>query len=148
MNYIKIDKHYAEQIEGIRKIAEAFLPTGAKLKVLNKCDKLTLLARKTAAQLERGQRRTASYDARTQADIAAQMRAKKAVFAAMMGGERVDLTRSQEFHLSQMHTAIAQIRHDIAKKGLPYILCDEWVRPGDVRPYKRYWLEEKKEASL
>ncbi len=143
MNTIKIDKRFEEELAGIRKAAEA-LPPGKKNAVLNKCAKLSLYAQKAQRQLEAPHYRRALYDARTQDDIAAQMRAKKAVFQAMMQGRHVDLTMAEEFQLSQMHTAIHQIRRDIEKKNLPVELCDEWVRPGEgARPYKSYWLIEK-----
>ena len=61
-----------------------------------------------------------------------------------MAGRRVDLTMAAEFQVSQMHTAIAQIRRDISSKHLDLILCDEWLRPDDGRrPYKQYWLVQK-----
>lgn len=143
MNTLKIDKRFEEELAGIRKAAEA-LPPGKKNAVLNKCAKLSLYAQKAQRQLEAPHYRRANYDARTQEDMAAQARAKKAVFQAMVGGRHVDLTMADEFQVSQMHTAISQIRKDIYKKNLPYYLCDEWVRPGEgARPYKRYWLEDK-----
>lgn len=52
-----------------------------------------------------------------------------------------------EFQVSQMHTAIAQIRRDIYHKHPDLILCDEWLRPDDGRrPYKQYWLVQKEGA--
>ena len=143
MNTIKIDKRYEEELAGIRKIAEKYLPLGARNAVLNKCSKLSLYSKKAAAQLQRGHYRTAAYDARTNEDIAAQARCKKAVFEAMLAGRHVDLRNAQEFHVSQMHTAIAQIRRDIDRKHPDLVLCDEWVRLEGTRPFKSYWLVEK-----
>ena len=148
MNPINIEKHTAELVEGIRKITmkASGLKMGERNAILNKLDKLNVKARKANAQLQRGHYRTAAYDARTQEDMAAQARAKKAVFQAMMEGRRVDLTMAERFQVSQMHTAISQIRKDITKKNLPVILCDEWFRPGDgQRPFKKYWLIQKEE---
>lgn len=146
MNTIKIDKRTQEEIDGILRVVKksVTMKTGEKNAILNKCQKIARYSRKAMAQLSRGHYRRALYDARTQDDIAAQMRAKKAVFQAMMQGRHVDLTMAEEFQLSQMHTAIHQIRRDIEKKSLPVELCDEWVRPGEgARPYKSYWLIEK-----
>ena len=149
MNVIKIDKRYEEELAGIRRIATAHLPQGEANKVLNKCAKLASYAKKAAAQLERGHYRTAAYDARTNEDIAAQARCKQAVFEAMLAGRHVDLRNASEFHVSQMHTAIAQIRRDIDRKnkypGL--LLCDEWVRPQGTRPFKSYWIDKKEGGS-
>ena len=65
-----------------------------------------------------------------------------------MAGRRVDFTMAEQFQLSQMHTAIAQIRKDIDRKYPDLQLCDEWVRPGDgVRPYKQYWIVKKEEKA-
>ena len=147
MNTIKIDKRYEEELAGIRKIAEKFLPLGARNAVMNKCSKLSRYAQKAAAQLERGHYRTAAYDARTNEDIAAQARCKKAVFEAMLAGRHVDLRNAAEFHVSQMHTAIAQIRRDIDRKHPDLLLCDEWVRLEGTRPFKSYWIIEKEVQS-
>jgi len=147
MQPIKIDKHTAKLVDDIRRLVNsANVMPGIRNAILSKCDKLNVTARKAAAQLQRGHYRTAAYDARTNDDIAAQMRAKKAVFAAMLEGAHVDLTMADRFQLSQMHTAIHQIRQDIRRKNLPVQLCDEWFRPGDgQRPYKKYWLIQKEE---
>lgn len=147
MQPIKIDKHTAKLVDDIRRMVNAAdLKPGVRNAILSKCDKINVTARKAAAQLQRGHYRTAAYDARTNDDIAAQMRAKKAVFAAMMEGAHVDLTMADRFQVSQMHTAIAQIRRDIYRKNLPVQLCDEWYRPTDGnRPYKKYWLVQKEE---
>ena len=147
MNTLKIEKRFEEELAGIRKAAED-LPQGKRNAVLNKCAKLSLYAKKAQSQLNTPHYRRACYDARTQEDMAAQARAKKAIFQAMLGGRRVDLTMASEFQISQVHTAIHQIRRDIDKKNLPYFLCDEWVRPGEgARPYKRYWIEDKPQES-
>lgn len=151
MNPINIEKHTAELVDGIRKtvMKAAGLKMGERNSILNKLDKLNVKARKANAQLQRGHYRTAAYDARTQEDMAAQARAKKAVFQAMMEGRRVDLTMADRFKVSQMHTAISQIRKDITRKNLPVILCDEWFRPSDGnRPYKQYWLIQKEQDGI
>ena len=158
MNPINIEKHTAELVEGIRNITmkASGLKMGERNAILNKLDKLNVKARKANAQLrkanaqlQRGHYRTAAYDARTQEDMAAQARAKKAVFQAMMEGRRVDLTMADRFKVSQMHTAISQIRKDITRKNLPVILCDEWVRPSDGnRPYKQYWFIQKEQDGI
>lgn len=146
MQTIKIDKRLAEQTDSIRRriTRSKTMTDGEKCALLNSLNKIDGWGRKACAQLERGKRQHADYDARTQEDFAAQDKAKKAVFAAMMQGRKVDLRNAAEFQLSQMHTAIHQIRRDIERKALPVILCDEWVRPGEgARPFKRYWIIEK-----
>ena len=147
MIYIKIDKRYEEGLDAIRKrvTRSKTMTNGEKNAILNHCNKLGKWAKKANAQLQRGQYLTAAYDARTNDDIAAQMRAKKAVFAALLAGRRIDLTHAAEFHVSQMHTCIAQIRRDIRQRYPSLRLCDEWVRPEGTRPYKQYWIIQKTE---
>lgn len=141
---IKIEKRINDEIEGIRKVAMT-LPKGQRNALINKCAKLATYGRKAQAIADAYSTRPvhASYDARTLEDIDAQMKAKKAVFDAMLHGAKVDLTMSERFQLSQMHTAIHQIRRDIDRRHPDLELCDEWVREAGHRPYKRYWIIRK-----
>lgn len=147
---IKLDKRVAEETSSIRNRVQKSktMTPGEKNAILNRLSAIESWARKSNAQLQRGHYRRAMYDARTQDDIAAQARAKKAVFLALMAGRRVDLTMAEQFQLSQMHTAIAQIRKDIDRKHPDLQLCDEWVRPAEgVRPYKQYWIVKKEDKA-
>lgn len=146
MTPINIERRCKEETDSIRNRVQKSktMTPGEKNAILNRLDALDQWSKKVAKQQLTAHYRHACYDARTNDDIAAQMRAKKAVFAALMAGRRVDLTMAAEFHVSQMHTAIAQIRRDISSKHLDLILCDEWLRPDDGRrPYKQYWLVQK-----
>ena len=146
MQKIKIDKRIAEELNGLRKLA-AFLPSGKANALLNKCNRIGKYASKAQAMVDAPVgnlfAQHANYDARTREDIAAQAQYKKAVFLALCSGRKVSLKDAAEFHLSQMHTAIAQIRRDIAKSYPDMTLCDEWVRPEGSRPFKRYWIVKK-----
>lgn len=146
MTPINIERRCKEETDSIRNRVQKSktMTPGEKNAILNRLAALDQWSKKVAKQQLTAHYRHACYDARTNDDIAAQMRAKKAVFAALMAGRRVDLTMAAEFHVSQMHTAIAQIRRDISSKHLDFILCDEWLRPDDGRrPYKQYWLVQK-----
>ena len=146
MTPINIERRCKEETDSIRNRVQKSktMTAGEKNAILNRLAARDQWSKKVAKQQLTAHYRHASYDARTNDDIAAQMRAKKAVFAALMAGRRVDLTMAAEFHVSQMHTAIAQIRRDISSKHLDFILCDEWLRPDDGRrPYKQYWLVQK-----
>lgn len=146
MTPINIERRCKEETDSIRNRVQKSktMTPGEKNAILNRLDALDQWSKKVAKQQLTAHYRHAAYDARTNDDIAAQMRAKKAVFAALMAGRRVDLTMAAEFKVSQMHTAIAQIRRDISSKHLDFILCDEWLRPDDGRrPYKQYWLVQK-----
>ena len=147
MQQIQIKKRLAE-ITGPakRRLMKDRLTEGDKHALINALNKIDLWGRKANAQLMAGRYRAARYDARTQEDFAEQEKYQAAVFAALLAGRRIDLTNADEFHVSQMHTTIFKIRRKIDRQGLPYLLCDEWVRPGEGRrPYKRYWLEDKPE---
>lgn len=149
-NKIQIAKRINEQLADIRKYAE-LLPNGKRHALINKCGKIAVIAAKAQAiadapatgTLWPNARVTAEYDARTQEDIAAQARCKQAVFEAMLAGRVLSLRDGREFRAAEMHTIFCNIRRDIERKDLPYTLCDEWVRPHDSRPYKRYWLVER-----
>lgn len=146
MTPINIERRCKEETDSIRNRVQKSktMTPGEKNAILNRLAALDQWSKKVAKQQLTAHYRHACYDARTNDDISAQMRAKKAVFAALMAGRRVDLTMAAEFHVSQMHTAIAQIRRDISSKHLDLILCDEWLRPDDGRrPYKQYWLVQK-----
>ena len=144
MNTLKIEKRTKEQTDALRKIAaNPAIPSGLRNAILNKCGALDTFARKFAKAVNTAHYRHADYDARTEEDMAAQeIGGKRAVFAALKAGRRVDLT--MKIKGSQFHTAISKVRTEIRRKNLPYILCDEWYRPGtDRRPYKQYWLIDK-----
>ena len=146
MTPINIERRCKEETDSIRNRVQKSktMTPGEKNAILNRLAALDQWSKKVAKQQLTAHYRHAAYDARTNDDIAAQMRAKKAVFAALMAGRRVDLTMAAEFQVSQMHTVIAQIRRDIYRKRPDLILCDEWLRPDDGRrPYKQYWLVQK-----
>ena len=138
MTPINIERRCKEETDSIRNRVQKSktMTPGEKNAILNRLAALDQWSKKVAKQ-----QLTPHYR------HAAQMRAKKAVFAALMAGRRVDLTMAAEFQVSQMHTAIAQIRRDIYRKHPDLILCDKWLRPDDGRrPYKQYWLVQKEVA--
>lgn len=152
MQKIKIEKRISEEVAGILKMAD-YLPAGKANALRNKLANIRKYATKAQAMVDAPvgnlftQPVHANYDARTDADMASQEKCKKAVFLHMVSGGKVSLLDAHRFRVSQMHTTIAKIRKDIDRKKLPYILCDEWVRPEGTRPFKRYWLIDKPECN-
>lgn len=148
---LKIEKRIQEELDGIRKIAE-LLPPGKRNAVLNKCSAISGYARKAQAMVDAPvgclfPRETHAGDINTNEDIAARYNAKKAIFEAMTRGRKVSLENEAEFRTREMHTQICVIRKEIEAKNLPWILCDEEVRPDPARRgYKRYWLIPKEDA--
>lgn len=66
------------------------------------------------------------------------------VLNAMIAGRHISLVNSEEFALSQMHTAICKIRKRILHNSLPYVMRDRWITIGENKVQcKEYWLEEK-----
>ena len=66
------------------------------------------------------------------------------VLNAMIAGRHISLVNSEEFQLSQMHTAICKIRKRILHNSLPYVMRDRWITIGENKVQcKEYWLEEK-----
>ena len=66
------------------------------------------------------------------------------VLNAMIAGRHISLVNSEEFQLSQMHTAICKIRKRILHNSLPFVMRDSWITIGENKVQcKEYWLEEK-----
>ena len=53
------------------------------------------------------------------------------VLNAMISGRHISLVDSEEFELSQMHTAICKIRKSILHNSLPYVMRDRWITIGE-----------------
>lgn len=145
---MKYDKRIDEAIREIRGVITNF-PAGERLYIERKLDKIS-------TQVKRGIRRGAIVPAEapehaatyvpTSQQIADRYNARKAVFEAMLGGRKINFRDGQEFHVSQMHTTICNIRKDIERRGLPYILCDEVFHFGPKnKTAKNYWLIPKED---
>lgn len=66
------------------------------------------------------------------------------ILNAMIAGRHISLVNSEEFQLSQMHTAICKIRKRILHNSLPFVMRDSWITIGENKVQcKEYWLEEK-----
>lgn len=71
----------------------------------------------------------------TQEQIAQRYNAKKAIFNAMVIGRELSCLNSAIWNSAEFHTAITQIRQEIAKKNLPLELHSRWITFGN--PAKR-----------
>lgn len=153
MQATKINKRIAEQTERIvRAVNASEIKDGRRNTILNALAAINKYAGKAQRMVESPTRRLfarhADYDARTQDDIAAQAKRQSGVLAALIQGRSISLEDSREFEVSQMHTVICRIRRRIERENMPYVLCDEWIRPeGDRRPYKRYWIINKPQTN-
>ena len=71
------------------------------------------------------------------------------VLNAMIAGRHISLVNSEEFELSQMHTAICKIRKRILHNSLPFVMRDRWITIGESKVQcKEYWLELKNNVSI
>ena len=133
--------------DAVRQIRAAVkdLPKGDRLLIENRLSQISATSRKA---IRRGAWKpdepTSESYAPTNAQIADRYNAQKAVMQAMIGGRKISFLDSKEFEVSQMHTTITKIRHDIEKRKLPYILCDEVFHFGTKnKPAKKYWMIPK-----
>lgn len=148
---MKYDKRIDEAIREIRG-AIAKYPAGERLYIENKLDRISCQTKRAIRRGHWAAEEEAQHATRyepTSEQIADRYNAKKAVFEAMLGGRKIDFRDGKEFHLSQMHTTIAFIRKDIARKNLPYILCDEVFHFGPKnKAAKKYWIIRKEEDGI
>ena len=119
----------------IQKLARD-LPPGKGHQIMNRCNKINLLIRKSKDMN--------TEDTFTSQQIADRYNAKKAIFEAMTQGRKVSFLDSREFEVSQFHTTICKIRKDIDSKSLPRELTDQWISFGrHGKRCKEYWLERR-----
>lgn len=132
----------ARIIRELREIA-ATLPPIQGRRIYNKLDRLTLTEKKAIR---------AGVDiwgeGETPDQIAARYNARKAIFTAMTEGRRITIRDSREFRVSQMHTQICVIRQRIEEKGLPWVMCSQWVDLSPGKRCKEYWLVPKEGAAV
>lgn len=148
---MKYDKRIDEAVRDIRAIIANY-PKGDRLVIENKLDRISSQTKRAIRRghwrAEEEAQHATGYEPTSQ-QIADRYDAKKAVFEAMLGGRKIDFRDGREFQLSQMHTTICNIRKDIAKRGLPYILCDEVFHFGPKNKVaKKYWIIRKEADGL
>lgn len=145
---LKIEKRIQEELDGIRKIAE-LLPAGKRHAVLNKCSAIFGYARKAQAMVDASFRvkPTRAISTPTRISRPGGTPRRPSFFEAMTRGRKLSLENEEEFKTREMHTQMCIIRREIESKNLPWVLCDEEVRPDPKRRgYKRYWLIPKEDA--
>lgn len=150
MRNMKIEKRISEQVSGLRKLAE-FLPAGKARALFNKCAKIESYARKAQTLVDANpgtifpffsKAKRENFNARDGQDLANTAAQRAKMWKAMMAGRKISIEDAEEMgHTRAFASRISEIRSEIRDERKPYILCDEWVYPGDGRSkYKRYWL--------
>ena len=130
----RITRQLADIYEAVRG-----LPESQRNKIINKAQALAVTSRRVLRSKYAG----APAPGDTHDQIADRYIAKQAIFDALCQGRRITFLDSREFGCSEMHTQITCIRQDIAKRDLPWTLCDRWVEFKEGKRCKEYWLEEK-----
>lgn len=149
MNTLKIEKRISEELAGLRKLA-AFLPDGKRNALLNKCAKIGQYASKAQALMDNPVGNLfpepvhAPFDAQDNVDLARRAEKRGRLLNALLAGRTMSIENADEIGTTAFATLMSQVRAEIERKGLPYILCDTWVKPGGDRArYKKYWLMDK-----
>lgn len=128
---INYPKRIAEQTERIRRIAET-LPAGKRNTLLNACGTIELHTRRYEP--------TENYPTGQQQHDAIRDRANatRRIFAALLSKRTLSYRDAAEFHTSEFHTRIVDVRHLIEERHPEYTLKSSWAADGR---YKLYWLE-------
>ena len=150
MQQLKIEKRITEELDGLRKLA-AYLPDGKRNALLNKCAKISGYARKAQALMDHPVGNLfpepvhAPFDAQDNTDLARRAQKRGRLLNALLAGRTMSLEDADEIGTTAFATLMSQVRAEIDRRGLPYVLCDKWVYPEDGAKYKKYWLQDKTE---
>lgn len=119
----KYDRMLRQEIQAINEIAKA-APPGARNKVSNRCNKISLIFKKILKEM----------------DAKDKYIARQAIFDAMVNGRKLSQMDCREFEVEDMRTPMSHMRQRFEQAG--YILCDRWIRTPKGRRIKEYWLEK------
>ena len=129
----------AQAQEALRTIREAAaaLPVGKRNQVLNRCDRIAIILR-----------RTPESDTRTPAQqidqIVEQHNTARRIVAALLSGRTLSQRDSREFKTTAFHSRIADARRILSRAYPEYTLCSRFTTDAETiagRPFKLYWLE-------
>lgn len=117
------------------------LPVALRHRILNRCDKLSVLYRRQQQSIPEADTRT---PAQQQADIAWQYDTTRRIVAALLAGRTLSLKNSAEFRTSQFHTHICKARRMLARQYPGLILRSRFTTEAETaagRPFKIYWID-------
>ena len=129
----------AQAQEALRTIREAAnaLPSGKRNQVLNRCNRIDLILR-----------RTPESDTRTPAQqvdqIVEQYNTAQRIIAALLSGRVLSQRDSKEFKTTAFHSRIADARRILARRYPEYILRSRYTDDQETiagRAFKLYWIE-------
>lgn len=121
--------------------AVAGLPTGLRHRILNRCDKLSVLYRRQQSELPEADNRTPRQQ---QEQVAGQYNTAQRIVAALLSGRTLSQRDSQEFKTTAFHSRIADARRILSRQG--YTLRSRYTTDAETlagRAFKLYWIDIK-----
>lgn len=117
------------------------LPVALRHRILNRCDKLSVLYRRQQAELPEADTRTPRQQ---QEQVAGQYNTAQRIVAALLSGRTLSQRDSQEFKTTAFHSRIADARRILSRQG--YTLRSRYTTDAETlagRAFKLYWIDIK-----
>lgn len=119
--------------------AVAGLPTALRHRILNRCDKLSVLYRRQQQSIPETDDRTPRQQ---QEQVAGQYNTAQRIVAALLSGRTLSQRDSQEFKTTAFHSRIADARRILSRQG--YTLRSRYTTDAETlagRAFKLYWID-------
>lgn len=119
--------------------AVAGLPVALRHRILNRCDKLSVLYRRQQQSIPEADDRTPRQQ---QEQVAGQYNTAQRIVAALLSGRTLSQRDSQEFKTTAFHSRIADARRILSRQG--YILRSRYTTDAETlagRAFKLYWID-------
>ena len=117
------------------------LPVALRHRILNRCDKLSVLYRRQQQSIPETDDRT---PAQQQEQVAGQYNTAQRIVAALLSGRTLSQRDSQEFKTTAFHSRIADARRILSRQG--YTLRSRYTTDAETlagRAFKLYWIDIK-----
>lgn len=115
------------------------LPVALRHRILNRCDKLSVLYRRQQQSIPEADNRT---PAQQQEQVAGQYNTAQRIVAALLSGRTLSQRDSQEFKTTAFHSRIADARRILSRQG--YTLRSRYTTDAETlagRAFKLYWID-------
>ena len=115
------------------------LPTALRHRILNRCDKLSVLYRRQQQSIPEADDRTPRQQ---QEQVAGQYNTAQRIVAALLSGRTLSQRDSQEFKTTAFHSRIADARRILSRQG--YTLRSRYTTDAETlagRAFKLYWID-------
>ena len=115
------------------------LPTALRHRILNRCDKLSVLYRRQQQSIPEADDRTPRQQ---QEQVAGQYNTAQRIVTALLSGRTLSQRDSQEFKTTAFHSRIADARRILSRQG--YTLRSRYTTDAETlagRAFKLYWID-------